>query len=109
MDEKFITSVRFREPKNLPPTVEMLCDVVIMDAIAISGVRIVNGTNGRFLGFPQRRAGDRWVSIVFPVNRQARDTITKVVLTKYQQYKEEKRRKVAENDTVADESDDIPF
>ena len=63
-----------------------LASVVLNDQLVIRGLRIMDGENGLFVGYPNDPffKGEECRSIVFPVSRQLREHIENCVLEKYQ-------------------------
>ena len=60
-------------------------DIAIGDFI-IKGLRLLKGKNGFFLGMPQEKAKDgKWYNIFYPTTEQARQDLTEVVLSAYEQ------------------------
>lgn len=53
--------------------------------LALHGIRIVDGTKGLFLGFPQREGTDgKWYDHYHPISGRTRELITAVVLEEYE-------------------------
>lgn len=63
-----------------------LAQVVLNDQLCIRGLRIMDGVNGLFVGYPTDPfyKGEDFKSIVFPITRQLREHIENCVLEKYQ-------------------------
>ena len=60
-------------------------DIALGDFI-IKGLKVLEGKNGLFLGMPQEKAKDgKWYNAFYPVTKQAREDLTGVVLTAYQE------------------------
>jgi len=60
-------------------------DVSVGDFI-VKGLRILQGKKGLFLGMPQEKAKDgNWYNAFYPVTKEARQSLTEVVLTAYQE------------------------
>ncbi len=65
--------------------VKAFADVSIGNFI-IKGLKVLEGKNGLFLSMPQEKAKDgKWYETVFPVTKEARKSLTEVVLEAYQQ------------------------
>lgn len=69
-------------------SIKAICDVTIDDAIAIHGVKLIEGQNGRFVSMPS----DKWknaqgevkhTDIVHPVNADTRAELFKAVTNAY--------------------------
>lgn len=60
-------------------------DVVIGDFM-VKGIRVLQGQKGLFLGMPQEKAKDgKWYNTFYPRTKEARQELTEVVLTAYQE------------------------
>ena len=65
--------------------VKAFADVSIGNFI-IKGLKVLDGKNGLFLSMPQEKAKDgKWYDTVFPVTKEARKSLTELVLEAYQQ------------------------
>lgn len=65
--------------------VKAICDISIADQFAIKGFRIVEGKNGMFVGVPREPGKDgKWYNSAFPLTPEARESLTQVVLTAYE-------------------------
>ena len=75
----------FRECANLGH-VKGLATVVLNDQLTLRGLRIMEGENGLFVGYPADPfyKGEDLRSIFFPITRQLREHIENCVLEKYQ-------------------------
>lgn len=60
-------------------------DVSVGDFI-VKGLRILQGKKGLFLGMPQEKAKDgNWYNAFYPVTKEARQSLTEVVLAAYEE------------------------
>lgn len=87
--ETVVTSVQVFPFKDVGATLghmKGLATVVLNDALTIRGLRIMDGENGLFVGYPfdPFYKGDDFRSIVFPMKRELREHIENCVLEKYQ-------------------------
>ena len=65
--------------------IKAFADVSIGDFI-IKGLKILDGKNGLFLSMPREKSKDgKWYDTVFPVTKEARKSLSDVVLEAYQQ------------------------
>lgn len=66
--------------------VKALAQVVLNDQIVIRGLRVMEGDNGLFVGYPLDPffKGEELRSLVFPITRALREHIENCVLEKYQ-------------------------
>jgi stage V sporulation protein G len=62
-----------------------LANVVLNDQLLLSGLRIMDGINGKFVGYPPNPLykGEDFRSSVFPITRALREHIENCVLEKY--------------------------
>ena len=83
-----VTSVQVFPFKEGPSLGHMkgLASIVLNDQIQIRGLRIMDGENGMFVGFPNDPfyKGEDLRSLVLPITRQLREHIENCVLEKYQ-------------------------
>lgn len=75
----------FRDSPNLGH-IKALASVVLNDQLNIRGLRVMDGENGLFVGFPSDPfyRGEDLKSIVFPITKQLREHIENCVLEKFQ-------------------------
>lgn len=83
-----VTSVQvypFREGQNLGH-MKALASVVLNDQLLIRGLRVVDGSNGLFVGYPNDPffKGEEFKTICGPLTRQLREHIENCVLERYQ-------------------------
>ena len=63
--------------------VKAFADVSIGDFI-VTGLRVVKGDNGIFLGMPQEKAKDgKWYNLFYPVTKEAKEELSELVLSAY--------------------------
>ena len=83
-----VTSVQVYPFKEGPSMGKMLgmASIVLNDQLQVRGLRIMEGENGLFVGYPNDPfyKGDDFRSICFPTTRQLREHIENCVLEKYQ-------------------------
>ena len=59
--------------------------VIIDDCFKITGIKIIEGSNGLFLSMPSRKLKDGTNrDIVYPINSETRKLFTDVILTEYE-------------------------
>lgn len=75
----------FREGPSLGH-LKGLATIVLNDQIQIRGLRVMEGENGLFVGYPLYSfyKGEDFRSIILPITRQLREHIDNCVLEKYQ-------------------------
>lgn len=79
----------FRESVSMGH-IKGLATVVLNDQLVIRGLRVMEGENGLFVGYPLDPSfkGDEFRSITNPLTRALREHIENVVLEKYQAEKD---------------------
>ena len=62
-----------------------LANIVLNDQIQVRGLRVMDGENGLFVGYPVDKFynGENFRNIVFPITAELRQHIEKSVLEKY--------------------------
>ena len=70
-------------PKKEMGNLKAFASLTIEDKIVITGLKLVEGKNGMFINFPQYKSGDDYKDIVFPLNKELRDKLTKLVISEY--------------------------
>lgn len=84
-----VTNVRvfpFKEGVNMGH-IKALAKVVLNDQMQLTGLRVVDGENGLFVGYPNDPfyKGDEYRSIFFPITKECREHIENCILEKYQE------------------------
>ena len=82
-----VTQVQVYPFKEGPSMGKMLAlaSIVLNDQLQVRGLRIMEGENGLFVGYPNDPfyKGDDFRSLCFPITRQLREHIENCVLEKY--------------------------
>lgn len=83
-----VTSVQvypFKDCKGLG-SVKAMANVVLNDQFLVRGLKVMDGCNGLFVGYPLDPffKGEDSRSVCFPITRQLREHIENCVLEKYQ-------------------------
>lgn len=75
----------FRDSPSLGH-IKAVASVVLNDQLHIRGLRVMDGENGLFVGFPLDPfyKGEDFKSVVFPITKQLREHIENCVLEKFQ-------------------------
>ena len=85
-----VTQVQVYPFKEGPFTGKMLAmaSIVLNDQLQVRGLRIMEGENGLFVGYPNDPfyKGEDFRSVCFPMTRQLREHIENCVLEKYQAF-----------------------
>lgn len=81
-----VTVFPFKEP-SLTGKIKGLANVVINDQLLLRGLRITDGINGLFVGYPVDPfyKGEGYRSVYSPMSRQFREHVENCVLEKYQE------------------------
>lgn len=62
-----------------------LASAKVGEAVYLTGMRVIEGKNGLFVGMPTRQsAGGEYQDIYFPASKAVRDELQKAVLEAYQ-------------------------
>ena len=56
----------------------------INGCFAIRGAKLIQGKNGPFVSMPQRKVGDEYREVVFPITKEMRDQVNSMALDAYQ-------------------------
>ena len=85
-----VTQVQVYPFEEGPFTGKMLAmaSIVLNDQLQVRGLRIMEGENGLFVGYPNEPfyKGEDFRSVCFPMTRQLREHIENCVLEKYQAF-----------------------
>lgn len=66
-------------------TVKAFCDVAINGSFLIKSLKVVNGKNGMFVSMPREQGKNgQWYDTVAPITKEARETLSRIVLKAYQ-------------------------
>ena len=66
-------------------------NITLDDCLAINGIKVIEGTKGRFISFPQTSYKDKhgntqYRDIVFPCTKEARAALDRVLMKKYEEW-----------------------
>lgn len=76
-------TVKVFMPQKDMGNLKAFASLTIDDKLVITGIKLVDGKNGLFINFPQYKSGEEWKDVVFPLNKELRDKITKLVVDEY--------------------------
>jgi len=66
-------------------SLKAFCDVTIMNAFLIKGVKVVLGKNGLFVSMPREQGKNgQWYETVVPLSKEARLQLSTLVMDAYQ-------------------------
>lgn len=89
-----ITEVRIYPVNGSKSNLLAFAAVTIEDALVITGVKVLEGKKGNFIGFPASKGSDEeYHDIVFPLSKDFREAIQDAVLQAYDEQAEEKPKK----------------
>lgn len=52
-------------------------------SFVVSGLKIIEGSKGLFVSYPNEKRGEDYKDIAFPIKKETRDEISKIVLDAY--------------------------
>ena len=66
-------------------------NITLDDCLAINGIKVIEGSKGRFISFPQTSYKDKdgntqYRDIVFPCTKEARAALDRVLMKKYEEW-----------------------
>ena len=80
-----LTEIKVYPYKNGDSKVKGFAQVVLNGMLRLHGLRIVEGENGLFVGYPAEKGKDgQFYDIVHPVTRETRNIIQDAVLADYE-------------------------
>lgn len=54
------------------------------ECFVVTGIKVLEGSKGLFIGMPSQKTSDgEYKDVVFPINKETRDFLSKVILDKY--------------------------
>ncbi len=82
-----VTDIQVWPTHNGESRVKAMATVTINESLRLSGLRIIEGKNGLFLGYPgEKRAGtDQFFNFIFPTRRELANSIQEEVLERFHQ------------------------
>lgn len=68
-------------------------NITIDDCLAVNGIKVIEGSKGRFISFPQTSYEDKhgntqYRDIVFPCTKEARAALDRVLMKKYEEWED---------------------
>ena len=66
-------------------------NITLDDCLAINGIKVIEGSKGRFISFPQTSYKDKdgktqYRDIVFPCTKEARAALDRLLMKKYEEW-----------------------
>ena len=85
MDEPIAMTIKRINKLEGDGTLKAFCDVSIMGAFLIKGVKVVHGKHGLFVSMPREQSKNgKWYETVVPLNQSARAQLSAMVMEAYQ-------------------------
>ncbi len=85
MDENLIQVSRIHRFDGGDSKLKAFVDVTLA-GVVITGLRIVEGKNGLFLGMPRQQGKDgKWYNCVYPATKEIHQELTDLVLAAYKE------------------------
>lgn len=79
-----VTDVKVYPINNSQTKVRAFAQLVLNNCFRVTGLRIVEGENGLFIGYPSEKGKDgKYYDIIKPLNRNGVDLIQDIVLREY--------------------------
>ena len=79
-----ITDTKIFPLKRKDSKVKAFASVTLDKVICITDIRIIDGSKGLFISFPQQKGSDgEYYDVVFPVTKEAREGFSKKILDAY--------------------------
>lgn len=95
----------FKRESVTAPTIKGVASITIDSCIVISEIKIIDGKNGLFVAFPNRKLSNgEYKDIAFPITKEARQQIVDAILEEYN-----KQDEIKSNETDLTENLDLPF
>lgn len=68
-------------------------NITLDDCLAVNGIKVIEGSKGRFISFPQTSYKDKagntqYRDIVFPCTKEARAALDRVLMKKYEDWRQ---------------------
>jgi stage V sporulation protein G len=81
-----VTEVKVFPIKNAQTKVRAFATLVFNNCFKVTGLRIVEGANGLFIGYPSEKGRDgKYYDIIKPITRNGVDLVQDIVLREYDQ------------------------
>lgn len=105
------------EPKNVrlmdKGSTKALASITLDDAFVVSGLKVMNGSNGLFVNMPSQKGTDndgnvKYYDTAFPLNKELRGEINNVVLDAYQGKLNELQQGAQKRDETPQQSESTP-
>jgi len=71
-------------PYNEGGSLKAYASITLNGDFVIKSIRLIEGRNGLFLGFPENYKGEQGYPICFPITASLRETATRLIIEKYE-------------------------
>jgi stage V sporulation protein G len=79
-----VTEVKVFPIKNAQTKVRAFATLVFNNCFKVTGLKIVEGTNGLFIGYPSEKGRDgKYYDIIKPITRNGVDLVQDILLREY--------------------------
>jgi stage V sporulation protein G len=80
-----VTSVQVYPVKKRTTKIKAMARVILSDQLQLTGLRLVEGSNGDFVGYPNdnNTKAEEYKDIYFPVNSELREAIEAAVIEEF--------------------------
>lgn len=105
------------EPKNVrlmdKGNIMAMASITLDDVFVVSGLKVMNGSNGLFVNMPSQKGTDndgnvKFYDTAFPLNKELRGEINNVVLDAYQGKLNELQQGAQTRDETQQQSESTP-
>lgn len=80
-----ITRVNIKKNEDSNAKVLAYADITLNDAVAIHGIKVLEGDHGEYIAFPSRKdnSNGKYYDVCHPINQETRSLISDIILDKY--------------------------
>ena len=89
-----VTKVNYGSSPNLKAMVSLTLD----DCFVVRDIKLIEGKNGLFMSMPNKKVGEDYKDICFPIKSETRQQIIDTIINEYN----------SQEDSISDETD-LPF
>ncbi len=83
-----ITRINIHKVEKSESRLKAVASITIQDAIAIHGIKIIDGEKGLFIAMPARKTqSNEYKDIVHPITAEAREQLERSIIEEYQKIK----------------------
>ena len=80
-----VTDAKVYPVKDSKNKIRAYAHIVLNEALRLSGLKVIEGENGLFVGYPSEKGQDgKYHSLFNPITRESRNIIQDVVLENYE-------------------------